>query len=202
MALPKYDKSKRTKTYESLPKGAYVVKIMNAVEEANRNGKGSHLTISFDIAEGDYKDIYANQYLSNTAEDKKWPRDAVYYLTVPDKDSKDFVWQNWNNFFADLEDSNNGFVFGGDVKTLKGKLIGGKFHIEQNEWNGNVYDHTRLRWTCVAEDVRTGSAGKLPPDKLVTSSSGASYGSSGPLANAPENEWMNIPDNIEDELPF
>ena len=200
MALPKYDKSKRTsKSFESLPKGAYVVKIMNAVEEANRNGKGSHLTISFDIAEGDYKDIYANQYLSNTAEDKKWPRDAVYYLTVPDKDSKDFVWQNWNNFFADLEDSNNGFVFGGDVKTLKGKLIGGKFHIEQTEWNGNVYDHTRLRWTCVAEDVRTGSAGKLPPDKLITQAVSAPYSGA---ASAPEDEWMKIPDGIEAELPF
>lgn len=202
MALPKYDKSKRTnKSFETLPKGAYVVKIMNVVEEANRSGSGSHLTISFDIAEGDYKDIYANQYLSNTAEDKKWPRDAVFYLTVPDDTSKDFVWQNWNNFFADLEDSNNGFVFGGDVKTLKGKLIGGKFHIEQNEWNGNVYDHTRLRWTCVAEDVRTGSAGKLPPDKLVTPSSGGAY-SSGPVGSAPEDEWMKIPDGIEEQLPF
>ena len=199
MALPKYDKSKRTKTFEALPKGAYVVKIMNAIEEPNRNGKGSHLTISFDIAEGDYKDIYANQYLTNTAEDKKWPRDAVFYLTVPDDTSKDFVWQNWNNFFSDLEDSNNGFVFNNNLKDLKGKLIGGKFHIEQNEWNGNVYDHTRLRWTCVADDVRSGSAGKLPPDKLITQAVSAPYSGA---ASAPEDEWMKIPDGIEAELPF
>ena len=30
MTLPTYDKSKRKKTYETLPKDAYVVKIMNA----------------------------------------------------------------------------------------------------------------------------------------------------------------------------
>lgn len=200
MSLPTYDKSKRKKTFETLPKGAYVIKIMNAKEEPNRSGSGSHLTISFDIAEGDYKDFYANQYMSNTSEDKKWSRDAVYYLTVPAEGCKQYVWDNWNTFFADLEDSNNGFVFGGgDPKQLKGKLIGGKFAIEQSEWNGNVYDHTRLRWTCVAEDVRQGKAGKMPNDKLVTPSSG-------PIGTgiAPEtgDDWLKVPDDIESELPF
>lgn len=200
MALPKYDKSKRKKQFEMLPKGAYVVKIMDAKEEPNSKGNGSHLTISFDIAEGEYKDFYSNQYLSNTSEDRKWSRDAIFYLGVPDNNSQPFVWQNWNNFFADLEDSNDGFVFGGgDPKQLKGKLIGGKFHIEQTEYNDNIYDHTRLRWTCVAEDVRQGKAGKLPNDKLITSS--ASSSGSG-RASAPDDGWMNIPDGLENELPF
>lgn len=198
MALPKYDKSKRKKTFDLLPKGAYVIKIMNAVDEANKNGRGSHLSISFDIAEGEYKDFYLTQYNQNTNEDKKWSRDAVYYLSVPDDTSQPYVWDNWNTFFADLEDSNNGFCFGGDVKTLRGKVIGGKFHIEQTEYNGQIYDHTRLRWTCVADDVRNGKPGKMPNDKLVKPSAA-------PAAThaAPSTEWMNIPDNlVGDDFPF
>lgn len=199
MSLPTYDKSKRKKNFEMLPKGAYVIKIMNAVEEPNRSGNGSHLTISFDIAEGDYKDFYANQYHENTNEDKKWSRDAVYYLTVPGPGCQQYVWDNWNTFFADLEDSNNGFVFGGgDPKSLRGKVIGGKFAIEQNEWNGNIYDHSKLRWTCVADDVRNGKPGKMPNDKLVTASAPA--GSSTAQANE-ETDWMKI-DTIAEELPF
>lgn len=192
MALPSYDKSKRRKTFKQLPKGAYVVEIKTAREDKNKNNDGSHLTIAFDIAEGEYKGFYRNQYDSNTNEDRKWPNDAIYRLTVPTDNSPTYIWNNWNSFFADLEDSNNGFIFQGDVKTLKGKLIGGKFHIEQNEYNGNVYDHVRLRWTCVADDVRSGNYGQLPQDKLVSK----------PASNQSIDEFMQIPDGDVDELPF
>lgn len=203
MTLPKYDKSKRKKTFEMLPKGAYVIKIMNAVEETNKSGRGSHLEISFDIAEGEYKDFYLRQYNNNSAEDKKWPRDAVYYLTVPSDGCEAYIWDNWNTFFADLEDSNNGFVFGGgDPRQLRGKVIGGKFRLEQNEWNGTIYDHIRMQWTCVADDVRNGKAGKMPKDKLITAPSPAPIAGTGILPEAAENDWMNIPDGIEDNLPF
>ena len=54
MSLPTYDKSKRRKSFQSLPKGAYVIKIMGAKEEPNKGGSGRHLRIAFDIAEGEY----------------------------------------------------------------------------------------------------------------------------------------------------
>ena len=179
MTLPTYDKSKRTKSYQQLPKAAYVIVIKNAKEEQNSSGRGSHIKIAFDIAEGEYKDFYMKQYDADTREDKKYPNDAYFYLNVPDNDSPAYQWMNWNNFFADLEDSNNGFVFDGDVSKLTGKLLGGKFAYEKTESNGNIYDHTRLRWTCVAEDVRQGKAGKLPNDRDKTGSTRASAGNDG-----------------------
>ena len=195
MSLPTYDKSKRKSTsFESLPKDAYVVKIMGVKEGTYPSG-GSCLRIAFDIAEGKYKDFYQNQFARDTREDKEWPYDAVFSLTIPSDHSETWIWDNWNTFFADLEDSNSGFVFGGDIRSLKGKLIGGKFHIKQTEKNGNVYDHTLMKWTCVAEDVRQGKAGKLPNDKLVGS------GSTKPAASAPSvDDFVN---NVADEeLPF
>ena len=195
MALPTYDKSKRKQSIQQLPKGAYVLVIKNAKEVPNKNGGGTHLEIAFDIAEGEYKGFYMAQFEANTSEDRKYNRDAYYYLNVPDDNAKQYVWDNWNTFFADLEDSNNGFVFSGDIKTLKNKVIGGKFHIEQTEYNGNIYDHTRLRFTCVAEMVRSGKYGNLPKDKLI---------SSGPRQSAPTdpNGFMDIPAGSNEEVPW
>ena len=195
MSLPAYDKTKRKKSYQQLPKAAYVVKIKAAKEEPNKSGNGSHLKIAFDIAEGEYRGFYENQY-ENRTEDKKWPNDATYMLNIPTDGCENYIWDNWNTFFADLEDSNNGFVFNGDPKTLKGKLIGAKMHIEQSEYRGQVYDHTRMKWTCVAADVRNGKAGKLPNDKLIA---GATATSS---VKTDANGFMEIPEGVDEEVPF
>lgn len=195
MSLPSYDKSKRKQTFEGLPKGAYVCRIIGAIEEPNKSGKGSHLKVVLDIAEGDYAGIFQRIYDKNSNEDKKWPNDGTYYLTVPADGAPQYVWDNWNTFFADLEDSNNGFVFSGTTEYLRGKLIGGKFAIEQSEYNGRIYDHTKLKWTCVADDVRQGKAGKMPADKMIE----VSY--SQPSTN--EDGFMEIPDGLNDaDFPF
>lgn len=197
MALPTYDKSKRRQSFQQLPKGAYVIQIKQTKEVQNKSGGGSHLAIVFDIAEGEYKDFYLKQYQGNTSEDKKWPNDAIFRMTIPNNNSQAYIWTAWNSFFADLEDSNNGFVFAGDVNSLKDKLIGGKFHIEQTEYRGNIYDHTRLRWTCIADAVRKGEAGQMPKDKLI---SGTSHNSG--AIPTDESGFMAIPDGGEDEVPF
>ena len=197
-SLPTYDKSKRRTSFEQLPKDAYVVKILGAKEE--EGNYGPHISIAFDIAEGKYKGFYQSIFERNTNEDKKWPYDAVFYLNVPQDNSPEWIWRNWNSFFADLEDSNNGFVFDGDLKKLKGKLIGGKFHNKQRESNGNVYDHIVMRYSCVAEDVRQGKAGKMPPDKLI----GQGQRSPAPAA-APSSEldgFVNLPAGGDEDLPF
>ena len=202
MALPTYDKSKRRQNFQQLPKGAYVLKIMNAKEVANKNSSGTHLEIAFDIAEGEFQGFYMDQFNRNTSEDKKYNRDAYYYLNVPDDNSQPYVWENYSTFFADLEDSNNGYVFDGNVNAdgaipaLKGKLIGGKFHIEQTEYRGTVYNHTRLRFTCVADDVRKGKAGQLPNDKLV-----GQGGAKQPELGKPT-DFMEIPEGSAEEVPW
>lgn len=195
MSLPKYDKTQRKTTFEVLPKDAYVVKIIGAKEDKWPSGD-PFLNIAFDIAEGKYKNYYAQMFERNTNEDKKWPIDGTFPLNIPTDGCKQYIWDNYNTFFADLEDSNNGFVFSGDVKTLKGKLIGGKFHIVQREYNGEVYDHTKLKWTCVAEDVRQGKAGKLPNDKLVEKKISPTD------AAAAIDGFLSIPDEINEEVPF
>lgn len=168
MSLPTYNKAGRKKAYEQLPKGAYVVKIKSAKEETWPSGD-TYVKIAFDIAEGEFKDFYMRQFEADSREDKKWPVDATFNLNAPNDNSKQYVYDTWNTFFADLEDSNNGFVFKGDPSTLKDKVIGGKFCNKQTEFNGNIYDHTIMKWTCLADAVRSGKPGKMPKDQLIDS---------------------------------
>lgn len=148
--------------------------------------------ISFDIAEGEHKDFYAKQYKANTSEDKKWSYDAVIYLSIPEDGSETWVSKKWDTFWADVEDSNNGYVFDGDEAKAKGKLFGAVFRNEQTENNGTIYDHTRFAWSKVADDVRNGNVGRMPSDKLVEVYNSAPADSSG---------FMTIVDGEED-LPF
>ena len=195
MTLPTYNRNNRRKTFELLPKDAYVVRILSAKTAETKSGF-NQLVIAFDIAEGQYKDFYKAQYDANSSEDKKWPNDAVFRLTIPHDGCQDYVVTNWDSFFADLEDSNSGFVFNGDEKALKGKLIGAKMHIEQSEYNGKIYDHTRMKWTCIADDVRNGKAGRLPNDKLIAGSSGSNRSAADNYANS------GFSSADDEELPF
>ena len=165
--VPKYNKNNRKQVFEQLPKGAYVCKIMNIEAAESKKGKAM-LKIYFDIAEGDFKGFYEKQYKDNTNEDKVWSYDATMYLMIPEEGCAPYITEKWDTFWADIEDSNNGYVFAGDEKKTKGKVFGGVFRIEETESdNGNVYSHTRLAYTRIAQDGRDGKVTKLPKDKLV-----------------------------------
>lgn len=178
--------------YEALPKGAYVIKILNVKEEVNKNGNGSHLKIAFDIAEGEYAGFYKKSFENDTREDKKWPNDATIYITCPDDNSEQFIQDNFNKFMTAVEDSNEGYHWNWDENTLKNKLVGAKFYIEQSEYEGKIYDHTKAKWFIAAQKVRDGKFGKLPEDKLISTKKPSGSG-----------DFMNIPNNITaEEIPF
>ena len=87
MTLPTYDKSKRRKAFQQLPKGAYVIKIKDAKEDKWPSGD-TYVRIAFDIAEGEYANFYQKQFENNSNEDKKWPMDAVFNLACAGKSSE------------------------------------------------------------------------------------------------------------------
>ena len=65
-----------------LPKGGYIAKIMDCHEEDSANGY-RWLAFSFDIAEGEHKGHFAEQYRANTNENKKWR--GTYNAFIPDE---------------------------------------------------------------------------------------------------------------------
>lgn len=176
--------------WEALPKGAYVLKLLNIKEVEKPNG-GTQLKISFDIAEGEYAGFYKKSFENDTREDKKWPHDANLYITCPDDNSEQWIVDNFNKFMTAVEDSNKDYHWNWDEATLKDKLVGAKFCIEQSEYNGKIYDHTKAKWFIAAQKVRDGKYGKLPQDRLIEkqASSGAS-------------DFVNVTDTKEEEIPW
>lgn len=193
MKVPGYNKENRKNTnsnFAQLPKGNYVCKIISIAEHTSKAGNAM-IKIAFDVAEGEYKDFYKKKFDEDDRENKKWPGDAVYYMTIPTDGCQAFITDQWDSFWANVEDSNNGYVFAGDEKTVKGKIFGGIFRIEQSQADsGQVYDHTRLFRTNTAQAVRDGKVTWVPKDKLVD---GGAAGS---------DDFMVIPEGSPVDLPF
>ncbi len=187
----KFERKEQTE-FELLPKGAYVIKFLSVKEEENANKGSRYLKIAFDIAEGEYKDFYKKLFDNSTKEDKKWPNDAVIYITSPDDNSEQWIIDNFNKFMTAVEDSNKDYHWNWDESTLKDKLVGAKFCIEQSEYDGKIYDHTKAKWFIAAQKIRDGKYGQLPNDKLIKNTSSSS--------SSPANEGFKTVD--ESEIPF
>jgi hypothetical protein len=173
----------------NLPKGAYVLKILNVKEQENKNG-GTRFDIAFDIAEGEHKDFYQQMYkrLKEKDEDVKYPNDGIFRLNIPEDDSPGWIKDNFKTFTNALEESNGGYHWDWNETKWKGKLIGGLFHIEQNEHNGKIYNHTRLKYVRSVEDIRNNKYGQLPQDKLIEG------GNSSTSASDDMDGFVNVPE--------
>lgn len=157
-------KAERTAAKETLPAGGYVAKIMDA--SAIHYDWGEVLKIDFDIAEGEYKGFFANDYRANTSDNKKWR--GSYRITIPDESSQYFDSQrkSFNNLIACLEETNAGYHFDWDESKLKGKGIGVLFRNKEWEYNGSTGWTTECCAVTTAEDIRNGKF-KTPKDKAL-----------------------------------
>lgn len=109
-----------------LPKGGYVVKIMDCREvKGEKNGNEySYLAFSFDIVEGDHKGHFENVYNASNDENKKWK--GVHNLFIPQEGSTYYEdsMSRFKTTTVNFEESNEGYHWDWDEKKLKGKLIG------------------------------------------------------------------------------
>lgn len=187
-----YDNTKAFSQYEPLPAGCYVCKIMQVAETKSSTGKDM-IVVSLDIAEGEQKDFYTKSYKEDTREDKKWGCNV--YLLTEDQDGN--TSKKFKGFIENVADSNSGWnVVWGDkfCDCFKGKLVGGLFGREEyRKQNGENAWATKCFYFDTVDRIREGKC-KTPKDKYLQQSSGtSSSGSDG---------FMNIPDGIDEELPF
>lgn len=174
---------------EPLPAGGYVAKILNAkVEEYSW---GEVLVISFDIAEGEYKDFFSKQHKENTREDKKWK--GNFRLTVPNEGNQYFDSQKrtFGNAIWAIEESNPSFRWAWDENALKGKMVGVLFRNYEYDVDGRQGWSTECCTFVSVEDVRTGNF-KQPKDKPLRNKA----------ANNIHTSNFSDLDDLDAELPF
>lgn len=180
--------AKKAATRESLPVGGYVAKILN-VEEVSYTW-GSVLLISFDIAEGKYKDFFSNDYKGQDREDKKWR--GTYRLRIPSDDgSEQDGWskRSFNNAMFCVEDGNPGYHWDWNESTLKGKTVGVLFRNREWEYNGKTGWSTECCALACVGDIRDGNF-KMPKDKPLKEKAVSSDG------------FAEVSSGSDDDLPF
>ena len=185
---------------ERLPIGAYVCKILGVKAEEGKaaaDGKklSDRLIIQFDIAEGEYQDFFRRQYENMTSENKKFKGRTTIYIPRDDGSKEDSWTKNdFARWTYSLEESNSGYVWDWDESKWKSKLIGIVFGETGTIIDKKEIVYTEARFPVSVETVRSGKA----PEAKFKAKNG--YGDQS--KDSGTSDFMNIPDDMEEELPF
>lgn len=181
--------------FEPLELGGHVCKIRKVEETQSRTGKAM-LIISLDIAEGEQKDYYAEQYKNDTRENKRWG--CIVYQLVEDNDGN--TNKGLKTFINAVEKSNKGFdqnkIWNDDFpKYFTNKLIGGVFGKEQYRNNSGA-----LKWATKCFNFRDVEAIKkgvpVPEDRYLDGQAPQKHANSFTVA-----DFEDI-DTDDSDLPF
>ena len=178
-----------------LPVGAYICQIFKAEEKVYSSSKGEwhKLEVSFDISEGEHKDFYANDYRSQSGEDKKWK--GVLRMNIPSDDGSEA--DNWakrsfkTNILA-IEESNNGYHWDWNEAQLKGKTVGIVFRSEEWEYNGKRGWRTAPFKMVPAADVKSGNI-KIPDPKPLNGKAASQASTAADLSDFVEVASADLP---------
>ena len=114
--------------FKPLPIGAYECTIVIAQENKNEESGKTTFKVGVDIARGEYKDYFKKMYDNDSRIDKKWNNNAVRYLAFEGENVAYF-----KGFLTCVENSNPGYKWNWDEKTLINKKICGVFQYEEYE---------------------------------------------------------------------
>lgn len=180
-----------------LPAGLYVCEVLGAKQEENRGH--DNFIMQFDIAEGEYKGFYQKQY--NAA---KRASNGAKYKGVHRQNMDDQGTPFFKGLMTSIERSNPGFQFPwgqqGNEKTLSGKKFGAVMGRRQF-----LTDDGQKRFVTEIFQVRSIEGlkdAKIPEDKLLEETGNPQPQASAPYGPADSDGFMQVPDGIDEELPF
>lgn len=156
--------------YEKLNLGGHICKILDLKIEkfTTKEGKDfEQLVLRIDIEEPDEQaGFYQRKFTEDANKDAmnaKWK--GVYKVTIPTDDSIDTVKTIFKTFVTSVEESNPGYKWNWEEKTLIGKLFGGVFGIEEFiAQDGRTIAMTKCRFARSTEKV---FEAKIPKVKLA-----------------------------------
>lgn len=166
-----WDKVKPAAERPQLPKGGYIVKILDSklVEFPDRNNPAviafSKLELAIDIIEGEYKGFYEDDYRAQNLEDKRWKGVIRQYVPKDDGTEKDEWTKSSFKALTDaVEDSNPGYHWDWNEAGLKGKIVGCLFRNEEWEYEDRRGWSTRP-FKLISSDMIRSHKYKVPKDK-------------------------------------
>lgn len=212
--MRKFKNYEKTETYSNTPKipaGVYQIVIKKATPVKAPWGQ-EQLQISFDIAEGEYKDFYLNKWNAEKDSAKRtWG--GTYNIDIPDDSGSEDDQKRMRKFktlILNIEDSNESYVWDWDEKKLKDKKVGMIYGDEYYSFTGESGKtirgiSARPKWTIsVGEMANAKIPGLFIKNNLMSDYNSNFVNSSASNASSPANDddFMNIPDGIAEDLPF
>lgn len=168
-----YENTQEYGSFKSLPPGGYVVVIRNAEETKSKKGKPM-LRVAIDIAEGEYKNYFADLYRAKKEKDPMkatWPNDGYMYILTEDQSGN--CHRAFKSFCGAMEKTGNQVWDAEDnlmTEKMSGKFVGLTFGREQEEYQGKTYTKTKGRFWCTMDDIHSGNF-NVPEDRVVENSS-------------------------------
>ena len=114
-AINNFDKIQESGSFEKLPVGGYIIKIL-AVDDVPEK---EYLKIFFDINDGEKKGFFQKAFKEDTRAEKKWPNAGSCIRSYKEKALPMF-----KGFTNAIENSNKGYKWNFDEKSLVNKVVG------------------------------------------------------------------------------
>lgn len=175
--------------------------IIKKLEEMQSKAGKPMLKVAIDFVSPDKQAGYFTQaFKDDVRPEKKWPNNGILYVLTEDKDGK--CSRSFKRFITTVEKSNNGFTtkwgdnFGAQ---FKGKRLGGVFGIVEDEYNGKITKKRQLRWVCEWDAVEKAS---IPEPKLIENNNVVVSSAPDPSAPVSEGGFINIPEGVDEVVPF
>ena len=140
------------------------------------------------------------QFENDIRPDKKYPNAGTNYMVIDE--SVDYGVRNLKTFNTCVEKSNPGFeVKWGDNfgQQFKGKLIGGIFRLEKDWYDNKEVKRHKLAWFRSVEGIKDAD---IPEERTTKAYDDHLKEESIMGADPAGTDFMNIPDGIDEELPF
>lgn len=173
--------------FKTLKAGAYKC-VIKGVEELKSNNGKKFIKISLDIADGEFKDYFAEKYMNDTREDKKWS--GIWNLFLEGYDAGS-INTKFKGFITSIEKSNFGFVWDWDEQKLTNKVVGIVFRDEEFKANdGSIKSSAKPFYAVPVDEL---DKVKVPEPKLLE-------GEIGSISNDISNNSFDT--YAADDLPF
>ena len=170
---------------ERMTPGGHIVKIMNARNETSKNGKAM-LVVSFDICEGSPLDGYyrrRHDAKKNSGFTSGWGGVVRFMIFGRDGVSTNGYFKG---FVTAVEESNAGYRFDWDERSLAGKLVGLVFGEEEYKGNdGTVRTGVKAQQARSVNAIREGVP--VPPVRKLSGAHAAQ--TQGGFTEADENDY-------------
>lgn len=177
---------------DKLPAGGYICRIVQARESTFANGVPC-LQIAVEIAEGEHAGFVRDQFerKKQYSQNPKWP--AILNQGIKNDDGSTNPY--FKGLMTSICESNIGYQWNWEEKTLTGKMLGVVFREEQfyNQQTGELQSTVRPFYGCSTAQIKLGvPTPKVKPPRPLRPAQAATM--SAPAAMAEVDE--------DDELPF